>query len=65
MSDIPDDVVLHGRQLLNKSKIHPLREEMQNFVAGREASDLKTLRSTVSNGESLSDVVDEDREERL
>lgn len=65
MSDTADDIGFHGRQLLNKSKTDPLREKMRDFVAGREASDLKTLRSTVSNGDSLSDIVEEEREERL
>lgn len=65
MSDTADDIGFHGRQLLNKSKTDPLREKMRDFVAEQKQSDLKELRSRVSTGEYLSNIVEEDREERL
>jgi hypothetical protein len=64
MSDT-DDIGFHGRQLLNKSKTDPLRKRMQEFVADHEDIEMKQLRKQVSNGESLSEIVKEDRKERL
>lgn len=65
MSDTAEDIGFHGRQLLNKSKTDPLREKMREFVADREETNLKELRSTVAEGGDLSEVVKDDRDERL
>lgn len=65
MSDTADDIGFHGRQLLNKSKTESLRAKMREFAAEQNPSDLKTLRSTVSEGDALSDIVKDDRDERL
>jgi hypothetical protein len=65
MSDTADDDGFHRRQVLNKSKTEPLRAQMREFVAEHETSDLKELRSRVSAGEDLSEVVQEDRKDRV
>lgn len=65
MSDTADDIEFQGRQLLNKSKTDPLRERMRQFLTEHESNDFKTLREEVSEEKPLSDIVDEDREERL
>lgn len=65
MSDT-DDVEFTARQLLNKGKTHSLREQMQDFVSEHGSStDLKALREDVAIGTDLSDIVTEDRDERL
>jgi len=66
MSDTAEDRELRAEQLLNKSKTHPLRERMRAFLADHDRSeDLESLRRRVSSGEDLSDVVVEDRDERV
>lgn len=67
MSDvIDDDDRFFGRQLLQKSRTGPLRERMQEFVSEHGDGDVKTVRRRLSKGETdLSDLVDEDREERF
>jgi hypothetical protein len=65
MSDTADDIGFHGRQLLNKSKTNPLREQMRAFIEQHNETELKQLRSQVSTGESLSEIIKEDRDERL
>jgi len=65
MSDTADDIGFQGRQLLNKSKTNPLREKMRQFIDQNDNEELKQLRSKVAAGKDLSQVVKEDREERL
>lgn len=65
MSDTSDEIGFRGRQLLNKSKTNPLRERMKTFLEQHERADLKQLRSQVSAGKDLSEIVEDDREERL
>jgi len=65
MSDATDEIGFRGQQLLNKSKTNPLRERMKQFLQQQETTDLKQLRSQVATGKSLSEMVEEDREERL
>lgn len=66
MSDTEDGFGFQGRQLLNKSKVNPLREKMREFVPRHgDETDLDTLRSTVSRGTDLSEIAIEDRDERL
>lgn len=66
MSDAVDDFDFYAKQLLNKSKTNPLRQRMQEFVSEHgEQTDLKQARRAVQDGDTLSDIVIEDREERL
>lgn len=65
MSDTADDIGFDGRQLLNKAKTDPLRKRMRTFIAEHEERDLKQLREAVRDGDDLSTVVRENRDERL
>lgn len=66
MSDTEDDLEFWGRQLLKKSETNPLRERMQTIVSETEpVDDLRTIRRQTSGGSSLSELVEEDREERV
>lgn len=66
MSDTADDQELRAERLLNKSKTHGLRERMRDFLdSHEETDDLESLRRRVSGGEDLSDIVVEDRDERV
>lgn len=67
MSDTADRFGFEGRQLLNKSKLNPLREKMRAFVSehGAGETEFRTPRREVSGGEALSDVVVDERDERL
>jgi hypothetical protein len=66
MSDTADDREFRAEQLLNKSKTHPLRERMRAFLDSHgESEDLESLRGRVSGGKDLSDIVVEDRDERI
>lgn len=66
MSDTAEDFDFHARQLLKKSKTNPLRERMRQFLTDHGAdADLETIRAEAVEGEDLSEVVVEDREERL
>lgn len=54
-----------GEQLLNKSKTMDLRNSMREFVEEhRTESETEELRKGIE-GKSLSEIVDEGREERL
>lgn len=66
MSDAADEFEFNARQLLNKGKTHSLRKQMREFVSENEPpADFKEPRTAVSGEKSISDVVTEDREERL
>lgn len=65
MSDTADEMERHSEHLLNKSKTRPLRKRMEAFVNQQEPVDMKTLRKTIADGEKLSSVVKEDRQERI
>lgn len=67
MSDTAgDDVAFLGEQLLKKSRTRPLRKQMEEFVTEHESpDDLTALRRRVKGGQPLSEIVKEDREERL
>lgn len=66
MSDAVDDLDFYAEQLLNKSKTNPLRQRMEEFVSEYGTKvDFKQLRAEVQNGEDLSELVSEGREERL
>ena len=65
MSDTADDIGFDGRQLLNKAKTDPLRKRMRAFVEAHERRELEELRAVVRDGEDLSTVVRENRDERL
>lgn len=65
MSETTDTTEFLGKQLLNKSKTMPLRNSMREFIEEHETeSDLKELRQE-TEGKDLSEIVDEEREERL
>ncbi len=65
MSETTDTTEFLGQQLLNKSRTKPLRAKMREFVEehGTE-TDIENLREE-TEGKSLSDIVNEGREERL
>lgn len=66
MSDTAEDIGFHAEELLRKSKTGPLRQRMQQFVEEHgDDTDLKTARKDAGDGEALSDIVIEQREERL
>lgn len=67
MSDTArEDFDFLGEQLLKKSQTRPLREQMEEFVSNHEApEDLEELRRRASSGQKMSELVKEDREERL
>lgn len=55
-----------GEQLLKKSRTRPLRKQMKEFVSEHETpDDLAELRRRAKDGRRLSEIVKEDREERL
>jgi len=65
MTETTDTTESLGKQLLNKSKTMPLRDSMMEFIEehGTE-TDLKELRQE-TEGKDVSEMVDEEREERL
>lgn len=67
MSDATDRFGFEGRQLLNKSKLNPLRERMRAFVAehGTDEEEFTQLRREASEGKPLSEIAIEERNERL
>ncbi|WP_152042732.1 hypothetical protein [Salinigranum salinum] len=66
MSDAVDDLDFWGRQLLKKSQLNPLRERMSEFVSDTGPTpDLSELREATSGGTDLSEIVDDEREERV
>jgi hypothetical protein len=66
MSDAADDLAFWGRQLLKQSQLNPLRKRMQEFVSDTGTTpDLAELRDATSGGTDLSEIVDEEREERV
>ena len=66
MSDTRDDTEFYAEQLLRKSKTNTLRARLEAFVDEHDQeTDLERLRSSTGDGASLSDIVDEGREERL
>lgn len=66
MRDARDELDFWGRQLLRKSQMHPLRKAMNEYVSERPpAEDLQKLRRRTSGGSTLSDLVEDGREERF
>jgi|GEM_PF-1484826 len=66
MSDTEDDLEFWGRQLLKKSDTNPLRERMRAVISETEpVDDLRTIRRQTSGGSSLSEIVEDGREERV
>jgi hypothetical protein len=66
MSDAAEDLDFWGRQLLRKSQLNPLREKMERFVSETGPPPaLSELREATSGGTDLSELVDEEREERV
>lgn len=61
-----DDIEALGRRLLEKSRQSPVREQMELFVADhRPLPPITEIRDDISDADSLSDIVIEDRDERL
>ncbi len=55
-----------GRELLKQSQHTPLEARMKAFLADHQApDDLKEARERVAAGKPVSDLVSEDRDERL
>lgn len=64
MSDAVDN--FYAKRLLRKSATNPMRERMREFVDDHQGDkDLKELRTHFDGGKDLSDVVIENREDRL
>jgi ribosomal protein S3AE len=65
MSETTDRTEFLGQQLLNKSRTLQLRTKMKEFIEEHETeTDIKKLREE-TEGKTLSEVVNEEREERL
>jgi hypothetical protein len=66
VSDTTDDLDAAGRRLLDEARTGSLRERMRDHLAASEApDDLVAFRRAVGSGPPLSDVVDEERDERV
>jgi hypothetical protein len=66
MSDPREEHDFYAEHLLRKSNPDTFRARMQAFVDEHDQeTDLKTLRSSTGDGATLSDIVNEGREERL
>lgn len=66
MSNAADEFGFYADQLLKKSRTNPLRDRMHRFVEEHDdGADLKTARQLDTDGETLSSIVIDDREERL
>ena len=66
MSDTIDEVGFLGRQLLRKSQTNSLRQQMNEFIEEHEhPRDLKQMRREATEGKEVSEIVTEDREERV
>ena len=65
MSDTDRDAAEKGREAVRKARTTVLRERMQEFVTEHGQSDnLEDLRQRVS-GRSMSDLVIDDRDDRV
>ena len=65
MSETTDKAEFLGQQLLNKSRTLPLRTKMKKFIEEHETeTDIKKLREE-TEGKTISEIVNEEREERL
>ena len=65
ISDTTDDPDKAGRRLLDEVRTGGLRDRMRSHLAAHESPvDLNSFRRTVASGDSLSEVVDEGRDER-
>lgn len=64
MSDTADDIGFNARRILDKSKTNPLRQRMREFVSDHEPRDVRELRARVAEGTDLSEIVDQNRDER-
>jgi hypothetical protein len=66
MSDTADGFGFDAKQLLNEGKTHSLREQMPEFVSEHDSDvPLEELREAVSDGKQVSDIVIDDRDERV
>jgi ribosomal protein S3AE len=66
MGDTIDEVGFLGRQLLWKSQTNSLRQQMNEFIEQHEhPRDLKQMRREAAGGKEVSEIMTEDREERV
>ena len=66
MGDTIDEVGFLGRQLLRKSQTNSLRQQMNEFIEQHERPrDLKQMRREATEGKEVSEIVTENREERV
>lgn len=66
MSNVDDDVSGLGRHALRTARVEGLRRRMAEFVETHDRDvDLRELRTGVSSGTSLSEIVDDGRDERI
>lgn len=67
MSDTArEDFDFLGKQLLKKSQTEPLRERMEAFIDEHGSSDdLAELRRRAKAGKDVSEIVKDDRDERV
>ncbi len=66
MSDTADGFGFDAKQLLNEGKTHSLREQIREFVSEHDSDvPLEELREAVSDGKQVSDIVIDDRDERV
>ena len=66
MGDTIDEVGFLGRQLLRKSQTNSLRQQMNEFIEQHEhPRDLKQMRREATEGKEVSEIVTENREDRV
>jgi len=66
MSNVDDDVSGLGRRALRTARVDSLRRRMVEFVETHDNGvDLRELRTEVSSGKSMSEIVDDGRDERI
>lgn len=61
----PDDPKWLGEQVLRKSRTTGLRARMADFVDEHGDGQLKEIRDRGTSGKPLSEIVDEERDERV
>lgn len=65
MSDTASDLDFWGRRVLRKSQTNALRERMEAYAADTPPADIEELRQRTSGDTDLSELVRDDRDERI
>ena len=66
MSNVDDDVSGLGRRALRTARVDSLRRRMVEFVETHDSGvNLRELRTEVRSGKSMSEIVDDGRDERI